>query len=380
MVSIGGAKQVINLFVHNPKQLLVTKPKVIQMCAEDIATKLKYAPLEGDVMSLSPQARKAAERIKELKSRVLENSYGERMTYDEFMAAMSKSSEDMKLAYWYEMTKGSVLSKSQKTCIKEVTKCFKKNNLRKIEFFKNLSDDEIQLLSESKGIDRQQLLAVISGHKPAYFDSSEEGIINFAKGIKGTKYEKDFLAINFKSNPKQFCILNKKQVKEIVENNKEIFCRELGLNTSTPANEVYQKWLSYIEQESPVAKPIALGLTLGYPRYSNIIWTLQEGILRSNKKLNDIWGVYGGVVNEKSREALLAAIRHKDSPFRNYSEEFKKDFEHYVSTEDFRKFMNPFDERFYSSFKLYGSDSVDMKKIVENEVDFVNNFRMEQLF
>ncbi len=221
MVSISGAKQVINLFVHNPKQLLVTKPKVIQMCAEDFATNLRYVPtLEGDVVSLSPQARKAAERIKELKSRVLVDGAGNKATYDEFYAHMPDASEEYKLAMWHALTKYKDLSASKKICIAEVAKCFEKDNLRKIEFFKNLKEDEIELLHKSNGIDREQLIAVISGHKPAYFDHSRDGIINFAKGIKGTKYEKDFLAINVKSSPEHFCILNKKQVREIVEKNK----------------------------------------------------------------------------------------------------------------------------------------------------------------
>lgn len=54
MVSVNGSKQVIKLLVHSPKQFYVTKPNVVQMYAEDVATKLKYAPeFRGDVINLS---------------------------------------------------------------------------------------------------------------------------------------------------------------------------------------------------------------------------------------------------------------------------------------------------------------------------------------
>ena len=381
MVSISGAKQVINLFVHNQGERLITKPKTVQMFAEDLS-KLRYAPqLEGDVMTLSPQAKKAAERIADLKSRILEVN-GEKYTYEQFR--IPSLSEDMNLTYWFSLLKNCApIPKNQQRCLDEINKCFESENLKKIGFFKNLSEHEIELLNKSYGIDIIELMAVLSGHKPAYFDTSKGGVIDFAKAIKGTKYADEFLAINVKSSPKKFCILNKKQVQEIVENNKEIYCRELGLDINTPTEKVYKKWLKCIENEYPSGeKPFTFGLTLGYPKNSSIIYMLQSenGIICTDKELLKVFNQIKGANDERYRALLLKAFYNKDSPFKNYSEEFKREFEHYVRTEDFRSFMNPFEERFVSSFKLYGSDSVDMKRIVKNEVDFVNNFRMEQLF
>ena len=382
MVSVSGAKQVINLFVRNQGERLITRPKTVQMFVEDVATKLKYVPpLEGDVMTLSPQAKKVAERIAQVKQEIL-NVKGETATYDEFFSHMPDATENYKLEMWYSLTSSTKpYPKNKLKCMEELAKCFEKENLKKIDFFKNLSEEELQILSKSEGIDKSQIIATITGHKPACFDISDEAI-NFAKAIQGTKYADEFIAINVKSSPKHFCILNKKQVREIIDSNKEIYCRELGLDINTSTEEVYKKWLKCIENEFPSGeKPLAFGLTLGYPKYSSLIYTLENGFLQNNEKLGMAWvKSEGGIKQEQYKDILLKAIRHEDSPFKNYSEEFKREFEHYVRTEDFRNFMNPFEERFISSFKLHGSDSVDMKHIVENEIDFVNNFRMEQLF
>ena len=52
MVNVSNAKQVINLFVHNPAQRLIQKPKVVHMAVEDLS-KLRYAQ-PNDTLCLSP--------------------------------------------------------------------------------------------------------------------------------------------------------------------------------------------------------------------------------------------------------------------------------------------------------------------------------------
>ncbi len=54
MVNVSNAKQVINIFVHNPAQRLIQKPKVVQMAVEDLS-KLKYAPACDTFVSTTPK-------------------------------------------------------------------------------------------------------------------------------------------------------------------------------------------------------------------------------------------------------------------------------------------------------------------------------------
>ena len=68
MVNVSNAKQVINLFVHNPAQRLIQKPKVVQMAVEDLS-KLKYAPACDTFVSNTP---KLTSKIAPLKK----NRYG----------------------------------------------------------------------------------------------------------------------------------------------------------------------------------------------------------------------------------------------------------------------------------------------------------------
>ena len=374
MKSIGVAKQVINLFVHNPKQLLITKPKIIQICAEEIATKLRYAPLEGDVLSLSPQARKVAERIKELKSRILEVGQT-KYTYEQYSGLFSSTPEDKILADWYEILKLMPL-KTKDTRLEEINKCFQIENIKKIEFFKNLSNEEQNLLLT---IDRKrEMIPVLTGHKPAFDGSTKNGIINFSKAIKGTRFSDTHIAINNKIDPQRFFIINKEQLKKVIANNKEIYCGEMGLDINTPTNDVYNKWLQLLEKENTNNAPASLGLMLGYPKYSSIIFSLDQ-FIQKNEYLKTVCKKVN-YSNEELRKRFLTAFYHSDSPYKNCSDTFKRDFEKYVQSEDLRNFMRD-DEKFVCfDFIQHGSDTVSMNRIRQLDADFVNNFRIEQLF
>ncbi len=71
MVSVNGTKRVINLLVLSPKQFCTTKPNVIQMYAEDVATKLKYAPkFRGDIINLSGEALSKTKEQRNIFSRL----------------------------------------------------------------------------------------------------------------------------------------------------------------------------------------------------------------------------------------------------------------------------------------------------------------------
>ena len=54
MVNVSSAKQVINLFVHNPAQRLIQKPKVVQMAVENLS-KLRYTPACDTFVSTTPK-------------------------------------------------------------------------------------------------------------------------------------------------------------------------------------------------------------------------------------------------------------------------------------------------------------------------------------
>lgn len=379
MININGANKVINLFVHNPIRF-ARKPEVVQMFTEDIGTKLKYAlALNGDAITLSTQAHKAAQRIAELKSKIADLGNGNLYTYEDFAKGCPNMSEDFILYAWNRiLLQCPKLSKEQLRCSKEIDKCFEPENMRKIVFFRNLNSEE-QILLQSLN-DKCQLIPVLTGHKPAFYGGIKGGVIDFAKAIKGTTYENTFTAINSSKNLSNFTIINKAKLRKIIENNKEIYCRELGLDMNTSIDDIYKKWLYCIEHECPTEeKPLAFGLMLGYPKYSSLIYSLENNFIPKTE-LYETLCIAKRVDIAQYRDTLLRAIRHKDSPLKNYSEEFKKDIEHYIRTEDLRDYSSLDRENFYYQCSIYGSESSHMEKVAKEQTDFVNNFRMEQLF
>lgn len=354
-------------------------------------SKLTYAPykkkmeqMSYDVLDTNPMLREKvikfnSERaIVNLKSQIVEVPNGDKMEildFDKWTKMLRKGkqhTEEFLLTYWQDFVEAfgknkNPIKQKQDRCRKLIKECLNQKYAKRSDIFKCFSEEEI-LAMKSEKIDLPQLIACLSGYKSAVYDSYPEKI---SVAIKNSKLADAYTVIRptfTKAN--QTCILNNKQVKDIISNNREIFCKELKLDLNTSDDVIFEKLLYCIKEECPTKNnPTMFGLVLGYPKYSSLIYKLNNAGIIENRALC--------TQGKEFKELLIETLHHKNSPFKNYSQEFIEDLEHYIITENLNTYANPFEERFISSFVQFGSDFKDMRKIRQNEINFVNIFTPE---
>ena len=260
----------------------------------------------------------------------------------------------------------------------EVTKGFSKDNINKIEFFKSLSQKERDYLS-NYGInlhnnaelremepDNMQLFAVLTDRKPAWFNQGGfNGQIDFSKIKLNPNIADKFDVVKLHSGGLYF--LNKNEVMKIIKDNKDVYCAELGVNSSENLGTIYNALLEYLPFHSSSRGHTLFGMTLGFPRHSSMIFELQ-GLLR-NEESNIIDNV------PLFKEKLLELLHSDKSPFQRYPTETIKRLEEHIkamkSTYGVKTSI--------SYFHAYGNEQKTIDKILKQSKDFEENFRVEDL-
>lgn len=220
------------------------------------------------------------------------------------------------LSYISNETKNYTLSNKELIAFNTQAQRLKETNLASIPHLSNLTPEERKCLTSTLiklgGFD--EFLLTVTDNKPAtlLFDMNN---INIPDNIKDHKVLKKKI-----ENDETRCyILNEKEVKKIVNENKELF--ETRLNaTGKSTDEIYD--LLTNSNTSPLLNDDInsvsdmVGLILGYPKTSSIIYHLAfrtKNFLRDKSCL------------ENSKNNLIDYIYSDKSPYINMSEDFLSD-------------------------------------------------------
>lgn len=202
---------------------------------------------------------------------------------------------------------------------KNQVQILKDKNFAGLDIVKNLSEKERGDLIESfrKG-EAEEFLLVATGNKPAVLLGSMPAKLN----------HKDFDVISFKryvplpSGKKlvadQTVILNKQKVKEVIEDNFELFQRRLKLDAGSTVEHIYQVLKNKSTLEKCQSRDVDLfGLTLGYPKNSSLIFNLAYSRAQGN--------AYKIFENKQSAGVLKKILMSESSPYKDFDNRFKWD-------------------------------------------------------
>lgn len=123
-------------------------------------------------------------------------------------------------------------------------------------------------------------------------------------------------------------LLNKAQVKELIERHKPIYCNRFGCSPETSVEEIYAK-LKKLLEKAPVGSEDIFGITMGYPRKNTMIHQLQ---MFANKKYGTDFccgelECAPAETIELYKSILRKALKEKDSPYANASQDLIKEIE-----------------------------------------------------
>jgi hypothetical protein len=108
-------------------------------------------------------------------------------------------------------------------------------------------------------------------------------------------------------------MLNRTAVKEIIKNNYYIYQKRLGLNKKVTVDEIYEvlkKGETFKKCQTDA--PDIIGLTLGYPRDSSLLFSLTQ---------TDKWKIRRNLEEEKQN--LKYILRSENSPYKSFSKKFQ---------------------------------------------------------
>lgn len=190
-------------------------------------------------------------------------------------------------------------------------------NFSKIKYFKDLSFIQkfksLNKLKRSNSAD--QFFATLNGNKPACF-------LGVKDGVSHLKNNKDFLAdFDMICKNKDCFIFNKKKLKEIISNNKEIYSLRLGIDKNAGVEEIYNNLIKSNTFNRDPALQDLLGITLGFPKYSSMMFNLESmANLHYFDRKNPV----------KYKESLLEVLRGEKSPYKNLCETEFKNLEKHI--------------------------------------------------
>lgn len=211
------------------------------------------------------------------------------------------------------------------------------NGFEGVEILNRLTPEERKIFVEALEYDSVNGTFSIfaSGEKPgAIFAGSDEfmSLINKIKGndfdVVNIRLEGDF---SFHSGGNEnyinnAIVLNKNMTKSVIAENKEFFARRMGLKDNSSVDEIYAK---LIAEDGPLklgSNSDLLGMVLGYPKTSTMIFQLEGYIsgdviqLRYHKDLTPY------------KKELIKVLYSENSPYKNMSPEFKADLESKINS------------------------------------------------
>lgn len=179
-------------------------------------------------------------------------------------------------------------------------------NLEGLDAVEHLSKEErVELIKElQKTKDTDVFMLFATENKPAIWTQTR-----IAELIK-TDNNDVVRSYNFNPNTgekeyKTAFVLNKNEVKKVIENNLELYQKRLNLNKNNTSDDIYTQ---LIREDGPLvqAPDDIMGLTLGYPKDNCIIFYLDE---KTGANLD----------KQKMKDFLMS----ENSPYKDMSDEFK---------------------------------------------------------
>ncbi len=193
-----------------------------------------------------------------------------------------------------------------------------KGDLKGLETTKNLSTKEMQdlvnVLQETPDI--FDFLMTSVNEKPACW-------VDCPKNFDASKISNDnFEAITFKhpyNTIDAMVLVNKKMVRNLIEENTEIYQKRLGLDEKSSVDEIYESLIDDLKNGKGGFKQDLMGLTLGFGRDNAMIFELENLIPMERPHL-----LRGDLPAYK--QAIKEALYSEDSPYKDFSDEFKEGF------------------------------------------------------
>ena len=254
----------------------------------------------------------------------------------------------------------------------EITSCFSKENINKIEFFKTLSqEDKTYIMQRCKmvGTSEEQFIATLSGHKPAWYcDHGFYGKIDFSKIKLNPKIADKFDVVNLSEG--QLYFLNKKEVLKIIEENRDVYCAAQGLEQTADVEIIYQTLLRNLEKGN--TGHALFGMTLGFPRHSSMVFEMEQILKGSETNLRDNIPLF--------KEKLLELLHNDKSPFAGYPKETIEMLEKHIINMNLIN-MNPTGSgsEIVSQCAIFGNEERSVNRLIKLEKDFNEHFKVEDL-
>lgn len=243
----------------------------------------------------------------------------------------------------------------------ELNKFRQKENIEKIKFFKTLSKEEKLYLE--KYYASPEFVATLSGHKPAWYcDHNFNGKIDFSKIKLNPEIAEKYDVVNLPKGSLYF--LNKEKVLNIIKENKDVYCAELGLNQASDLEDIYKSLLKMLEGEP---KDALFGMTLGFPRHSSMIYELENYLGRDANLRNNI---------PLLKEKLLKALHSEKSPFANCPKATIERLEKHIKEMDCVGGSNGD----IVQYVTFGNEKEAVERTLALEKDFKECFKIEDLF
>lgn len=216
-------------------------------------------------------------------------------------------------------------------------KNLQENGFEGVEILNRLTPEERKIFVKALAYDSVNGTFSIfaSGEKPgAIFAGSDEfmSLINKIKGndfdVVNIRHEGDF---SFHSGGNEnyinnAIVLNKNMTKSVIAENKEFFARRMDLKDNASVDEIYAK---LIAEDGPLklgGNSDLLGMVLGYPKTSTMIFQLERGISGDVIQLR-----YHTDLTPYKKE-LIKVLYSENSPYKNMSPEFKADLESKINS------------------------------------------------
>ena len=189
------------------------------------------------------------------------------------------------------------------------------NNYKGI--FESLTPEEKNLLMQHEfGVDETSLTLVAIGGKPSALIANVDGMTEILNKLKTEGF--DIVIVHFEGEPSNAFIINKTQVKDIINDNKELFCKRLDLSENSTIDEIYTKLTS---DPGPLANgggsvqnnyTDLVGMILGFPKANTMIAELDY-------KLPQISNL------DEKKQKMIELLYSDESPYKDMSDEFKDD-------------------------------------------------------
>lgn len=197
--------------------------------------------------------------------------------------------------------------------VEKIRENIQNGTLKGLDVVKNLSVDEQKKLLEvlEKTSDLEDFLVTSVGEKPMCF-------VNCNKGLDIEKLKVGgFDAIKFNhtlGNYDAMFLINKKMVKNLIEEHTELYQKRLGLDENASFDDIYKALIADFSGGKPLKQDL-LGVTLGYGKENSMIFALEGYIPGFDPSMRGDLNTF--------KQRLKEALYSENSPYKDFSDDFK---------------------------------------------------------